>query len=173
MRLLVTIVFAMWLFNKHRKKNNVLEEEITITEKLQVKKLSSEWERQSNDLAFVQHAFNVEQTAYNNAVQHMSKQRAIVADTYGELNEMKAELSEYLKQNKINIVVFKRLSDECVLAYLNYEHEHQILMDMKYEFDASYREWNARLQSRLSKMRELTQSIKGLEHEIKDICADV
>jgi peptidoglycan hydrolase CwlO-like protein len=103
----------------------------------------------------------------------LSKQRAIVTDTYGELNEMKAKLSEYLMHSKINIVVFKRLSSECVVAYLNYEHEQQTLMDMEYEFDASYSEWNTRLESRLSKISELKQNIKELDNKIKDTCKDI
>jgi peptidoglycan hydrolase CwlO-like protein len=46
-------------------------------------------------------------------------------------------------------------------------------MDMEYEFDASYSEWNTRLESRLSKISELKQNIKELDNKIKDTCKDI
>jgi archaellum component FlaC len=172
MRLFVTIAIVMWLFNKQRK-NTSSEKGITLTESNQIKKLSAEWERLSNELAVVQQAFDAEQISYNHAIHNLSKQRLIFQDVYNELNEMKAKMSDYLKRNKINVNVFKQLSDDCVVAYLNYEHEHQMMADMENEFDASYGEWETRFESRLSKIHEMRQIIKGLEHEIKNMCADV
>ena len=162
----------MWFFNKHRK-NTLPEPGIKMTETLQIKNVSSEWDKLCIELTFVQQAFDAEQTAYKNAINNLSKQRHILSESFEDLNEMKAELSEYLKHNRINVVVFKRLSDECVVAYLHYEHEYQILADMEYEFNASYSEWETRFESRLSKISELKNSIKALENEIKDLCIDI
>jgi archaellum component FlaC len=166
------MVIAMWLFNKHRKKT-LPEKGINMTESNQIKKLSSEWERLSNELAVVQQAFEAEQIGYNHAIHNLSKQRLLYQDAYNELNEMKAKLSDYLKRNKINVIVFKQLSDDCVIAYLNYEHEHQMMADMENEFDASYGEWDTRFESRLSNIHEMRQTIKGLEHEIKNMCPNI
>jgi hypothetical protein len=166
---IVIAVVGMWLFKRHSKGEGVKSRVDTS----RVKQLSYEWEGLSNELALVQHAFEVEQIAYSNAYQILADKRLSVAYAFAELNDMKMELNNCLRAHKIEVEVFKELTDDCIDAYVTYERDQQELVDMEQDFSASYDGWGVKCGVRLTKMREMRKRIKEIEMEIKTLCCDV
>ena len=169
MRLVVIVAIGMWLFKKHCQSGH----DQKVGDRNKIKALSTEWEGLSSELAVIQQAFELEQITYNNAVQNMANQRYAYTFAYDELNEMKADLSSYLRNNVINVDVFKNLTDECMIAYSKYEHEHQKMVEMDNDFNDAYSKWDSKCEGRLSKINEMRLRIKDIETEIKNLCSDI
>lgn len=165
------VAIAMWLFHKHHSNKRVCNTEDTTIDKSRVKVLSIEWEGISNELNVVQQVFEAEQVAHNQAVQNLTTQRAILSNACKELNELKMELGQCLRSNKIQVEKFKELSEDCIKSYLIYEKEEQKMIDMDNEFKKSYADWDVKCEERLIKINCMREKIKTIENQIKVVCS--
>lgn len=163
----------MWIFHKHHNKKSEGDTGGKVVDTYRVKTLSTEWEGVSNELSVVQHIFEAEQIAYNQVVQNLAGQRFALSNAREVMNELKMELSHYLKSNKIHVEKFKELSEDCITSYLRYESEEQKMIDMDNEFKISYADWDTKCEERLSKINSMRDKVKFIENEIKKICSDV
>lgn len=173
MRIVIIAGIAMWIFHKHHTRNSESKKGDRVVDTNRVKTLSTEWEGVSNELSVIQHIFEAEQIAYNQAVQNLAAQRFALSSAREDLNELKMELSHYLKSNKIHVEQFKHLSEDCITSYLTYESEEQKMSDMDHEFKNAYADWDTRCDERLSKINSMRDKIKSIENEIKKTCSDV
>jgi len=174
MRLLVIVsTIAMWFFHKHHTKKSGTMTGDKVVDTNRVKLLSTEWEGVSNELAVVQQAFDAQQRAYNQALNNLAMQRCTLSCVYEELNELKMELGNYLRSNKIHVEKFKELSGDCIETYLTYESEQQKMTDMDMEFNNAYVDWEAKCEGRLSKIHSMREKIKTIEKEIQTLCSDI
>jgi archaellum component FlaC len=163
---IVISIIGMWLLNKHHKKSEKKHTE-------RVKQLSCEWETLSNELTVLQSAIELEQIAYNHALQTLVNQRSTTYEYSMALTDLKLELANCLRMQKIDVLHFKELSEDCIEAYLTYEQELQKSVDIEKEFNEAYLDWDEKCDGRFKKINDIRTRIKGIETEIKNICSDV